>query len=167
MKPQEVEEMIAILNRRKSEETSIIEQKYEMDRKKLEMDRNHSLKRLEEKKAKATEDLVKAKDEMFKAMKFSEDWKEKVQHVKECGALMKGFSRQMSELSKYYALEFQTIRDNRDSSLRKLITEFSIERARIMDKAERPNKEASVNYWKKKYYQKAEELKKLKKTCAA
>ena len=54
-----------------------------------------------------------------------------------------------------------------DSSLRKLITEFSIERARIMDKEERPNKEASVNYWKKKYYQKAEELKKLKKTCAA
>lgn len=104
---------------------------------------------------------------MFKAIKFSEDWKEKVQHVKECGALMKGFSRQMSELSKYYALEFQTIRDNRDSSLRKLITEFSIERARIMDKAERPNKEASVNYWKKKYYQKAEELKKLKKTCVA
>lgn len=167
MKQQEAEEMIAVLNRRKSEETNIIEQKYEMEREKMQLDQNHTLKRLEEKQNKAIMELEKAKEEMFKSIKFSEEWKEKVQHVKECGALMKSFSRQISELTKYYAGQLQTIRDNRDSSLRKLITDFSIERARIMDKVEHPKKEASVNYWKKKYYQKAEELKKLKKTCAA
>ena len=160
MTQQEAEGLMQILKRRRGEEVTLIEQKWEAERKKLEADCKHSLDRLHEKKGKLQQDLVNAKEECHKAQNTEKffDLKRKE----------KGISSQLSqlfyeigEMNRYYQEEFKLLRDKRDEDLRKLNTRHSEERARIDMQVKRKPKEEQMNYWKQKFYKTAEELKKV------
>lgn len=163
----EAEELVRILKRRHQEEKELIEKTYSLEREQLEADRKHTINRLSEKEVKAQKELAEAKAEMFRTHKSSEEWKEKVLKVKELGASLKAIVREISDMKRYYQNEFQANRDKRDSKFRNLVTQYSIEHAKIMIQVERKPKEDQVNYWKQKFYRAEDELKKLKETSAA
>lgn len=163
----EAEELVRILKRRHQEEKELIEKTYSLEREQLEADRKHTINRLSEKEVKAQKELAEAKAEMFRTHKSSEEWKEKVLKVKELGASLKAIVREISDMKRYYQNEFQANRDKRDSKFRNLVTQYSIEHAKIMIQVERKPKEDQVNYWKQKFYKAEEELKKLKEISAA
>lgn len=160
MTQQEAEGLMSILKRRKGEEVTLIEQKWEAERQKLEADRKHTLNRLHEKSGKLQQDLVNAKDEAFKA-RGTEAWKEKKLAEKTASQKVSDHHREISEMNRYYQNEFKALRDKRDEELRKLNTRFSEERSRIDMQVEQKPKEEKVNYWKQKFYKTAEELKKV------
>ena len=163
----EAEELVRILKRRHQEEKELVEKTYSLEREQLEADRKHTINRLSEKEVKAQKELAEAKAEMFRTHKSSEEWKEKVLKVKELGASLKAIVREISDMKRYYQNEFQANRDKRDSKFRNLVTQYSIEHAKIMIQVERKPKEDQVNYWKQKFYRAEDELKKLKETSAA
>ena len=163
----EAEELVRILKRRHQEEKELIEKTYSLEREQLEADRKHTINRLSEKEVKAQKELAEAKAEMFRTHKSSEEWKEKVLKVKELGASLKAIVREISDMKRYYQNEFQANRDKRDSKFRNLVTQYSIEHAKIMIQVERKPKEDQVNYWKQKFYRAEDELKKLKEISAA
>ena len=163
----EAEELVRILKRRHQEEKELIEKTYSLEREQLEADRKHTINRLSEKEVKAQKELAEAQAEMFRTHKSSEEWKEKVLKVKELGASLKAIVREISDMKRYYQNEFQANRDKRDSKFRNLVTQYSIEHAKIMIQVERKPKEDQVNYWKQKFYRAEDELKKLKEISAA
>lgn len=162
MTQQEAEGLKQILKRRKGEEVTLIEQKWEAERQKLEADRKHTLNRLHEKSGKLQQDLVNAKDEAFKA-RGTEAWKEKKLAEKTASQKVSDHHREISEMARYYQNEFKALRDKRDDELRKLNTRFSEERSRIDMQVDQKPKEEKVNYWKQKFYRASEEIKELKK----
>lgn len=163
----EAEELVRILKRRHQEEKTLIEKTYSLEREQLESDRKHTINRLSEKESIAQKELAEAKAEMFKAKRGSDEWKERILKVKECGAALKAICREISDMNRYYQNEFQANRDRRDTKFRNLVTQYSIEHAQIMVKVERKPKEDLINYWKQKFYKAEEELKKLKEISAA
>lgn len=163
----EAEELVRILKRRHQEEKELIEKTYSLQKDQLEADRKHTINRLSEKENKAHIELAEAKAEMFKTKRGSDEWKEKMIKVKECGAKLKTICREISDMNRYYQNEFHNNREKRDSKFRNLVTQYIIEHAKIMIQVERKPKEDQVNYWKQKFYRAEEELKKLKETSAA
>ena len=137
----EAEELVRILKRRHQEEKELIEKTYSLEREQLEADRKHTINRLSEKEVKAQKELAEAKAEMFRTNKSSEEWKEKVLKVTELGASLKAIVREISDMKRYYQNEFQANRDKRDSKFRNLVTQYSIEHAKIMIQVERKPKE--------------------------
>ena len=162
MTQQEAEGLMSILKRRKGEEVTLIEQKWEAERQKLEADRKHTLNRLHEKSGKLQQALVNAKDETFKA-RGTEAWKEKKLAEKTASQLVVDHHREISEMNRYYQNEFKALRDKRDEDLRNLNRFYSEERARIALQIDKKPKEEQLNYWKQKFYRAAEEIKELKK----
>ena len=162
----EAEGLIAILKRRKSEEVTLIEGKWEAERKKLEADRIHTINRLHGCLKEYQMLLVDAKDKVFKA-RGTEEWKQLKIEEKNVSALVIEKSRDISEMNRYYQNQFKDLRDKRDKDLRELTSKYSEEHSRIMNQVVRPLKEEQVNYWKQKFYRAAEELKKLKEIHAA
>lgn len=160
MTQQEAEGLKQILKRRRGEEVTLIEQKWEAERQKLEADRKHSLDRMHEKLSKLQQDLVNAKEESHKAQNtekfFDLKRKEKV-----ISSQLRQLFYEIGEMNRYYQEEFKALRDKRDDDLRKLNQRHCEERARIDLQVERKPKEEQLNYWKQKFYKTAEELKKV------
>lgn len=160
MTQQEAEGLKQILKRRRSEEVSLIEQKWESERKKLEADRKHSLDRMHEKLGKLQQDLVNAKEESHKAQN-TEKFFDLKRKEKEITSQLRQLFYEIGEMNRYYQEEFKALRDKRDDDLRKLNQRHCEERARIDLQVERKPKEEQLNYWKQKFYKTAEELKKV------
>lgn len=160
MTQQEAQGLHSILKRRRNEEVSLIEQKWESERKKLEADRKHSLDRMHEKLGKLQQDLVNAKEECHKAQN-TEKFFDLKRKEKEISSQLRQLFYEIGEMNRYYQEEFKTLRDKRDDDLRKLNQRLSEERARIDMQVERKPKEEQLNYWKQKFYKTAEELKKV------
>lgn len=162
----EAEGLIAILKRRKGEEITLIEKKWEAERQKLEADRKHTLNRMHEQSKIYQRCLVNAKEEAHKAQN-TENFFELKREEKEVSEQLKKHCYDISEMNRYYQNEFKHLRDKRDQELRELNTKYSEERSRIMTQVVKPMKEEQVNYWKQKFYRCAEELKRLKEKYAA
>lgn len=160
MTQQEAEGLKQILKRRRGEEVTLIEQKWEAERQKLEADRKHSLDRMHEKLSKLQQDLVNAKEECHKAQNTEKffDLKRKEKLI---SSQLRQLFYEIGEMNRYYQEEFKLLRDKRDEDLRKLNTRHSEERARIDMQVEQKPKEEQLNYWKQKFYKTAEELKKV------
>lgn len=161
----EADGLISVLKRRKAEEVTLIEQKWEAERQRLEADRTHTMNRIHEHLKDSHVSLVNTKDEMYKA-RGKEDWKEKALAVKTASALVSGHQRELASLNRYYQEEFKHLRDKRDEELRKLSTKYSEERSRIMQQVTYPNREDQAKYWKYKYYQLKAEVDKIKEKVA-
>lgn len=162
----EAEGLIAILKRRKGEEITLIEKKWEAERQKLEADRKHTLNRMHEQTKIYQRCLVNAKEEAHKAQN-TENFFELKREEKEVSESLKKHCYDISEMNRYYQNEFKHLRDKRDQELRELNTKYSEERSRIMTQVVKPMKEEQVNYWKQKFYRVSEELKKLKEKYEA
>ena len=160
MTQHEAEGLISILKRRKSEEVTLIEQKWEADRLRLEADRTHTMNRVHEKLKKVQIRLVEAKEEVHQTH-GGNNWKEKKLAQNQVTEQINELHRELASLNRYYQEEFKHLRDNRDEELRKLHTKYSEERSRIMSQVTYPNREEQAKYWKCKYYQLKDEVEKI------
>ena len=165
MTQHEAEGLISILKRRKAEEVTLIEHKWEAERQRLEADRTHSMNRVHDKLGKAQIRLVEAK-EAVRNTHGDETWKEKKLEVKRISEDMREMHRELASLNRYYQDEFKHLRDKRDEELRKLTTKYSEERQRILSQVTYPNREEQAKYWKYKYYQLKAEVEKSKENVA-
>ena len=165
MTQHEAEGLIQILKRRKAEEVTLIEQKWEAERQRLESDRTHSMNRVHENMSKAHIRLVEAK-EAVRNTHGDETWKEKKLQAKRIADEVNGYHRELASLNRYYQEEFRHVRDKRDEELRKLITKNSEERQRILSQVIQPNREDQVKYWRHKYYKLKAEVDKTKENVA-
>lgn len=165
MTQQEAEGLYQILKRRKAEEVTLIEQKWEAERQKLEADRKHTLNRLHEQSKLYQRSLVDAKEICHKAQNTDQFFELKRQE-KEIAEQLRIHYFDISEMNRFYQNEFKNLRDKRDEDLRKLNTLYSEERARIALQVEKKPMEEQVNYWKQKFYRASEEIKELKKKIA-
>lgn len=165
MTQHEAEGLLSILKRRKAEEVTLIEQKWEAERQRLEADRTHSMNRVHDKLNKAHIRLVEAK-EAVRNTHGDETWKEKKLEVKRISEDMREMHRELASLNRYYQDEQKHARDKRDEELRKLNTKYSEERSRIMQQVTYPNREDQAKYWKYKYYQLKAEVEKTKENVA-
>lgn len=165
MTQHEAEGLFSILKRRKAEEVTLIEQKWEAERQRLEADRTHSMNRVHDKLNKAHIRLVEAK-EAVRNTHGDETWKEKKLEVKRISEDMREMHRELASLNRYYQDEQNHARDKRDEELRKLNTKYSEERQRIQSQVTYPNREDQAKYWKYKYYQLKAEVEKTKENVA-
>lgn len=76
MTQREVEEMLSVLDRRKDEERNIIERVHEEQMKKMNSDKEHTIKRIEDNIRSTATLLASFKDEVF-MNKCSESWRRK------------------------------------------------------------------------------------------
>lgn len=165
MTQHEAEGLLSILKRRKAEEVTLIEQKWESERQRLEADRTHSMNRVHDKLNKAHIRLVEAK-EAVRNTHGDETWKEKKLEVKRISEDMREMHRELASLNRYYQDEQNHARDKRDEELRKLNTKYSEERQRILSQVTYPNREEQAKYWKYKYFQLKAEVEKSKENVA-
>lgn len=173
MTQQEAEGLIRILKNRNAEEKNSIENVYNVEHRRMEEDRNHSMRRIEQRIHTARLALASASDAKHKA-KGKTDWSVRAAKYEVKRAVLVDTQRELSEMNVYYQGVFRELRNKRDYNYRRLVQEYSKEYAEIMSKVEYPQKEEKVNYWKQKFYRTAEELKKatedlqkLKETKAA
>lgn len=164
MTQHEAEGILSVLKRKKSQERTAIEQKYEMERQKLGEDRKHSEKRIMEYIRDAQLSLIEAKDEAYNA-RGTEQWKEKNMAMKQMSAILQDFNRDLTELRIWYKDQFRALLEKRDGEFRRLTIEYIKDRERIMDKVENTDKEDQAKYWRNKYYRLKEEVEKLKETA--
>lgn len=166
MTQQEAEALVRILKRRNSEEKASIENVYNVEHRRMEEDRNHVMRRIEQRIHTARLALVSAADAKHKA-KGKSDWAVCVAEYEVKRANLVEIQRELSEMNVYYQGVFRELRNKRDYNFRHLVQEYSKEYGEIMSKVEYPEKEEKVNYWKAKYYALKEELVKLKEEKAA
>lgn len=173
MTQQEAENMFSILKRRNLEKKTVIENSWKFEKQKFELDRKHTLKRLEQRLLDAQFKLIEARDKLFKEKTTSDNWKLLAIDVNMAKAAVREIHTEREELNRYYQSVFRDLIQKRDHALREIATDYGKERARIMDKVEYPHREEKVQYWRDKYYQLKEktdrlesELNKLKTEAA-
>lgn len=166
MTQQEAEALVRILKNRNAEEKTSIENVYNADHHRMEQDRNHTMRRIEERITNARIAMSLAADKKHQA-RGKEDWKVRVVEYEEKRAALVSTQRELSEMSIYYQGVFRELRNKRDYNYRRLAQQYAKEYAEIMTKVENPEKEEKVSYWKNKYYALKEEMKKLQEEKAA
>ena len=166
MTQQEAEALVRILKNRNAEEKTSIENVYNADHHRMEQDRNHTMRRIEERITNARIAMSVAADKKHQA-RGKEDWKVRVVEYEEKRAEFVSTQRELSEMNIYYQGVFRELRNKRDYNYRRLAQQYAKEYAEIMSKVENPEKEEKVSYWKNKYYALKEEMKKLQEEKAA
>ena len=166
MTQQEAEALVRILKNRNAEEKTSIENVYNADHHRMEQDRNHTMRRIEERITNALIAMSLAADKKHQA-RGKEDWKVRVVEYEEKRAEFVSTQRELSEMNIYYQGVFRELRNKRDYNYRRLAQQYAKEYAEIMSKVENPEKEEKVSYWKNKYYALKEEMKKLQEEKAA
>lgn len=162
----EAEALVRILKSRNAEEKTSIENVYNADHHRMEQDRNHTMRRIEERITNARIAMSVAADKKHQA-RGKEDWKVRVVEYEEKRAEFVSTQRELSEMNIYYQGVFRELRNKRDYNYRRLAQQYAKEYAEIMSKVENPEKEEKVSYWKNKYYALKEEMKKLQEEKAA
>ena len=162
----EAEALVRILKNRNAEEKTSIENVYNADHHRMEQDRNHTMRRIEERITNARIAMSVAADKKHQA-RGKEDWKVRVVEYEEKRAEFVSTQRELSEMNIYYQGVFRELRNKRDYNYRRLAQQYAKEYAEIMSKVENPEKEEKVSYWKNKYYALKEEMKKLQEEKAA
>lgn len=162
----EAEALVRILKNRNAEEKTSIENVYNADHHRMEQDRNHTMRRIEERITNARIAMSLAADKKHQA-RGKEDWKVRVVEYEEKRAEFVSTQRELSEMNIYYQGVFRELRNKRDYNYRRLAQQYAKEYAEIMSKVENPEKEEKVSYWKNKYYALKEEMKKLQEERAA
>lgn len=160
MTQQEAEALVRILKNRNAEEKTSIENVYNVEHRRTEEDRNHTMRRIEERITNARIAMSVAADKKHRA-RGKEDWKVRVVEYEEKRAALVSTQRELSEMSIYYQGVFREQLNKRDYNYRRLAQQYAKEYAEIMSKVENPEKEEKVNYWRNKYYALKEEMKKL------
>lgn len=166
MTQQEAEALVRILKNRNAEEKTSIENVYNAEHRRMEEDRNHTMRRIEERITNARIAMSVAADKKHQA-RGKEDWKVRVVEYEEKRAAFVFTQRELSEMNVYYQGVFRELRNKRDYNYRRLAQQYAKEYAEIMSKVENPEKEEKVSYWKNKYYALKEEIKKLQEEKAA
>lgn len=166
MTQQEAEALVRILKNRNAEEKTSIENVYNADHHRMEQDRNHTMRRIEERITNARIAMSVAADKKHQA-RGKEDWKVRVVEYEEKRAEFVSTQRELSEMNIYYQGVFRELRNKRDYNYRRLAQQYAKEYAEIMSKVENPEKEEKVSYWKNKYKALKEEMKKLQEEKAA
>lgn len=167
MTQQEAEAMIHILKRRKAEETTTVENAWKFEKQKYELDRKHTLKRIEQRLLDAQLKLTEARDKLFKEKTTSDNWKLLAIDVNKAKAALREIYTEREELSRYYQDVFRDLVNKRDHAFRAIVIDYGKERASIMDKVEYTDREDKVQYWRDKYYKLKAEVDKMKEEKAA
>ena len=162
----EAEALVRILKNRNAEEKTSIENVYNADHRRIEEDRNHSMRRIEERITNARIAMSLAADKKHQA-RGQEDWKVRVVEYEEKRAALVSTQRELSEMNVYYQGVFRELRNKRDYNYRRLAQQYAKEYAEIISKVEYSEKEEKISYWKNKYYALKEEMKKLQEERAA
>lgn len=162
----EAEALVRILKNRNAEEKTSIENVYNAEHRRMEEDRNHSMRRIEQRIHTDRLALASAADAKHKA-KGKADWAVCAAEYEVKRAVLIETQRQLSEMNVYYQGVFRELRNKRDYNYRRLAQQYAKEYAEIMSKVEYPEKAENVSYWKNKYYALKEEMKKLQEERAA
>ena len=162
----EAEALVRILKNRNAEEKTSIENVYNADLRRIEEDRNHSMRRIEQRIHTARLALSSASDAKHKA-KGKPDWAVCAAEYEVKRTALVETTRELSEMNVYYQGVFRELRNKRDYNYRRLVQQYAKEYAEIMSKVEYPEKAEKVSYWKNKYYALKEEMKKLQEERAA
>ena len=165
MTQREVEEMIAVLDRRQDEERAVIEQLHEEQMKKMDADKEHTVKRIQENIKSTTQLLVGLKDEVFKE-KSTESLKRKNMEIERLKIVLKDYHDELNSVYQYYRTQRRSLLDKRDGRLMEIIQHFSKERSRLMSQVDYPKREEKASYWKAKYYKLKAEVDKKKEKAA-
>ena len=162
----EAEALVRILRNRNLEEKTSIENVYNAEKHRIEEDRNHTMRRIEERITNARIAMSVAADKKHRA-RGKEDWTVRVVEYEEKRAVFVSTQRELSEMNVYYQGVFRDLRNKRDYNYCRLAQQYAKEYAEIMSKVERVNDEEKVSYWKHKYYATKAELEKLREERAA
>lgn len=162
----EAEALVRILKSRNAEEKTSIENVYNVEHRRIEEDRNHSMRRIEQRIHTARLALSSASDAKHKA-KGKPDWAVCAADYEVKRAVLVETTRELSEMNVYYQGVFRELRNKRDYNYRRLAQQYAKEYAEIMSKVEYSEKEEKISYWKNKYYALKEEMKKLQEERAA
>lgn len=166
MTQQEAQDLITILKRRKGEEKTSIENEYNAEHHRTDADRNHAMRRIEERIYQARMAVVKAKEDKANN-RNQEKWPEYARAYEAKRAILVETQRELTEMNVYYQGVFRDLRNKRDYKLRRLAQEYGKEYADIMSKVNRPKTEETVSYWRHMYHAVAEELRQLKESKVA
>lgn len=166
MTQQEAEALVRILRNRNHEEKTSIENVYNAEKHRIEEDRNHTMRRIEERITNARIAMSVAADKKHRA-RGKEDWNVRVVEYEEKRAAFVSTQRELSEMNVYYQGVFRELLNKRDYNYRRLAQQYAKEYAEVMSKVERVNDEEKVSYWKHKYYATKAELEKLREERAA
>lgn len=166
MTQQEAQDQLTILKRRNAEEKTMIADVYSTEKHRIESERNHAMRRIEERIKNARIAMSLAADKKHQA-RGKENWSVCVLEYEEKRLAFVSTQRELSEMNVYYQGVFRELLDKRDSNLRRLAQGYGKDYAEIMSKVNRPNTEETVSYWRHKYHAVMEELKKLKEERAA
>lgn len=162
----EAEALVRILRNRNHEEKTSIENVYNAEKHRIEEDRNHTMRRIEERITNARIAMSVAADKKHRA-RGKEDWNVRVVEYEEKRAVFVSTQRELSEMNVYYQGVFRELLNKRDFNYRRLAQQYAKEYAEVMSKVERANDEEKVSYWKHKYYATKAELEKLREERAA
>ena len=162
----EAEALVRILRNRNLEEKTSIENVYNAEKHRIEEDRNHTMRRIEERITNARIAMSVAADKKHRA-RGKEDWNVRVVEYEEKRAVFVSTQRELSEMNVYYQGVFRELLNKRDYNYRRLAQQYAKEYAEVMSKVERVNDEEKVSYWKHKYYATKAELEKLREERAA
>ena len=162
----EAEALVRILRNRNLEEKTSIENVYNAEKHRIEEDRNHTMRRIEERITNARIAMSVAADKKHRA-RGKEDWNVRVLEYEEKRAVFVSTQRELSEMNVYYQGVFRELRNKRDFNYRRLAQQYAKEYAEVMSKVERAKDEEKVSYWKHKYYATKAELEKLREENAA
>ena len=162
----EAEALVRILRNRNHEEKTSIENVYNAEKHRIEEDRNHTMRRIEERITNARIAMSVAADKKHRA-RGKEDWNVCVVEYEEKRAVFVSTQRELSEMNVYYQGVFRELRNKRDYNYRRLAQQYAKEYAEVMSKVELAKDEEKVSYWKHKYYATKAELEKLREERAA
>lgn len=162
----ESEGLIRILKNRNHEEKTSIENVYSAEKHRIETDRNHAMRRIEQRIHTARLAKDAAADAKHKT-RGKKDWAVHAAEYEAKRAILIETQRELSEMNTYYQGVFRDLQNKRDYNLRRLVQNYSKEYADIMSKVERKDDEEKVSYWKHKYYATKAELEKLREERAA
>lgn len=163
----EADAMVSILKRRMAEERTTVENAWKFEKQGKELERKHSLKRIDKRLLEAQLKLTEARDKLFKEKTTSDNWKLLAIDVNMAKAALREIYSEREELSRYYQNVFRDLVNKRDHSLRAIVIDYGKERASIMSKVEQSDREDRVQYWRDKYYKLKAEVDKLKEEKAA
>lgn len=165
MTQREVEEMLSVLDRRKDEERNIIERVHEEQMKKMNSDKEHTIKRIQDNIRSTATLLASLKDEVF-MNKCSESWRRKMMELERMKIVLKEYQNELNAVYQYYRTQRRLLLDKRDGRLMEIIQHFSKERSRLMSQVDYPKREDKASYWKSKYYKLKAEVDKQKEKAA-
>lgn len=162
----EAEALVRILKNRNHEEKTSIENVYNAEKHRIEEDRNHTMRRIEERITKARIIMSESADKKHRA-RGTDDWSTCVLDYENKRAVFVSTQRELTEMNVYYQGVFRELRNKRDFNYRRLAQQYAKEYAEVMSKVERAKDEEKVSYWKHKYYATKAELEKLREENAA